>query len=1251
MRILNIAFQNLNSLEGRWEIDLERPEYAASGIFAITGPTGSGKSTILDAVCLALYGETPRLGKITQSSNHIMSRTTGICMAEVLFEVDGERYRCCWEQNKAREKVDGKLQQPRHKLFRLDKDGNGISIADKTREVESLVESLTTMDFKRFTQSMMLAQGRFAAFLQADGDERSPLLEQLTGTEIYTSISKRVHEREREEKLRLAALDEALASCRLLNSEEERELQEAFQAHLEKGRLAAVEEQSLRASLALVTEAETLDELHSDLLAEQARLEEQEALLLPERERLALAQKAEKTAPACQTARLYRQEQRQDSDAAQKMEDELPLLQEGLVLREQDRHRTADALAAERRSLDDLRELLRTVRELDTLLKACRKDLAEKKAGLEAKGQARSALLAEIGALDTARDEDLATLEALDARLKEKAGDAGLAEAFTGLQARASQISSQSDRMAVRARSIEEKKAGLEASRQACLAHSAGTEQILRRETSCRERLEAAERDLEAVLAGTDISTLRKGKEHASERKTALAAMKEAVDLKLAEEEAATGLEELLVEQEKEASRLQATISEGQRLKTSLLREQQALREAVDMAKKVLSFEEERRRLTDGAPCPLCGSADHPFALGNVPSPDNKQIELQRCERDMARLQEELEGHSARRAGLDSDIAHIRRAIAEKTASALRLADRMRDAARAFSPAIKAAIDAGSLGGAELDEEERHLLAAMLGEAKALPGLLGQMADATERRFTDLSARLEQAEQKEGSLSSVRKALAEAQTAVAAASAETHRLEQERTRRQTELAGLENEQAQDEALHEKDLDELRTALLPFGALLSEEKGLSRIMQALDQRRTHYAALLQQEQEVREALSQREKQRALLVERMDSLSRDEAALRVAVLALEDTASRHSAQRAALFGDKDADSEEAAASARLLDAEAREAETRRLAEESRQRLTAQRSRLAAIRQRMEERTAKLQDAESIAAALREAQGFADEEACLAALLGHDEKAALERRCRGLDDAKLSVRTRLRDCQSKRAALSALPEEPRPALEGRLASVVTSREDIQRTLGSLEQRRKENEEQKAKAGDLAGQRERQAAEHKRWAALNGLIGSSEGKTFRNYVQGLTFSRLLRLANRQLSTMSDRYTLVPDASQPLSLNVIDRYQADRVRSSRSLSGGESFLVSLSLALGLAQMASRNVSVDSVFLDEGFGTLDEETLNTALDMLSSLRNKGKLIGIISHMQAIRDRVTVNIRVEQTGGGRSRISGPGVRRI
>jgi len=138
---------------------------------------------------------------------------------------------------------------------------------------------------------------------------------------------------------------------------------------------------------------------------------------------------------------------------------------------------------------------------------------------------------------------------------------------------------------------------------------------------------------------------------------------------------------------------------------------------------------------------------------------------------------------------------------------------------------------------------------------------------------------------------------------------------------------------------------------------------------------------------------------------------------------------------------------------------------------------------------------------------------------------------------------------------------------------------------------------------------------------------------------------------ANQQLARMSDRYLLVHDKANPLELNVIDNYQAGEERSTKNLSGGESFLVSLALALGLSQMASHKVQVDSLFLDEGFGTLDENALDTALESLASLQQTGKLIGIISHVAALKDRISTQIIVTPQNGGKSTITGPGISNI
>jgi len=153
-----------------------------------------------------------------------------------------------------------------------------------------------------------------------------------------------------------------------------------------------------------------------------------------------------------------------------------------------------------------------------------------------------------------------------------------------------------------------------------------------------------------------------------------------------------------------------------------------------------------------------------------------------------------------------------------------------------------------------------------------------------------------------------------------------------------------------------------------------------------------------------------------------------------------------------------------------------------------------------------------------------------------------------------------------------------------------------------------------------------------------LNGLVGSADGSKFRRFAQGLTLAHLVYLANQQLNKLHGRYQLQRNESDTLALEVIDTWQADAVRDTKTLSGGESFLVSLALALALSDLVSAKTSIDSLFLDEGFGTLDNDTLEIALDALDNLNASGKTIGVISHIDTLKQRIGVQIEVKKVSG-------------
>jgi exonuclease SbcC len=161
--------------------------------------------------------------------------------------------------------------------------------------------------------------------------------------------------------------------------------------------------------------------------------------------------------------------------------------------------------------------------------------------------------------------------------------------------------------------------------------------------------------------------------------------------------------------------------------------------------------------------------------------------------------------------------------------------------------------------------------------------------------------------------------------------------------------------------------------------------------------------------------------------------------------------------------------------------------------------------------------------------------------------------------------------------------------------------------------------------------------------WQKLRELIGSHDGAKFRKYAQSISLDILTRHANRHLTRLSDRYRIRRDTSETLNLQVEDLDQAGVRRPMASLSGGESFLVSLALALGLSDLAGRTVRIDSLFVDEGFGTLDPETLEIAIAALETLRQDHKTVGVISHVGLLKERISTQIVVEKHAGGVSAI--------
>ncbi|MEN6326346.1 MAG: SbcC/MukB-like Walker B domain-containing protein [Syntrophomonas sp.] len=362
---------------------------------------------------------------------------------------------------------------------------------------------------------------------------------------------------------------------------------------------------------------------------------------------------------------------------------------------------------------------------------------------------------------------------------------------------------------------------------------------------------------------------------------------------------------------------------------------------------------------------------------------------------------------------------------------------------------------------------------------------------------------------------------------------------------------------------------------------------------------------------------------------------------------------SLERQGLFADKNPDEEEKRLADFVQDAEKEQAKASDSLRQAQLELKNLKEKIETITVSTQARAGDLTQMEQALVTRLTRLGFADEADYRNSCLDEQVFAALQNTAENLKHEQLEISTLIQDKsealrgEREKRITEQLPGE----LQHNLSSCEADIGEIQREIGALKLRLDEDEQARQSQAELMKNINTQTRELTRWDTLHALIGSADGKKYRNFAQGLTFQTMIAYANRQLSKMTDRYLLATDNSELLGLSVIDNYQAGEIRSTKNLSGGESFIVSLALALGLSSMASHNVRIDSFFLDEGFGSLDEYALDTALETLAGLHQDDKIIGVISHVPALKERINAQIQVIPQTGGRSMISGPGCEKV
>lgn len=1227
MRILQVRFNNLNSLSGEWEIDLTHPAYASDGIFAITGPTGAGKTTILDAICLALYGSTPRLNKVTKGVNEIMSRQTGECFAEVTFETQAGRYRCHWSQHRARKKPGGDLQPPKHEIANAD---SGEILEAKIKGVADQIEAATGMDFERFTRSMLLAQGDFAAFLQAEPDKRAPVLEQITGTEIYSQISIRVHECRTDERKKLDALQAELDGMQLLTSEDEQQLTESL---AQKSQQDTELTQQIAQKSQSITWVEGIGRLEAELRTlEQTKTEWQTRFdaFAPEQERLRFASQALELSADYATLTSTRKEQETDRGSLGDCQALLPGRTDAAKQAEKDMKVASEQLAVQKTEQQTLLPVIRKVHELDL-------KIAEKGAPIKAMRNSIAELSSSLDILQTKQKSDLEDLanqrkdlEELQALLTASQTDGKLIEDLTGLRSQFDTLKSLADLRTDKLNEATQAEAQLQEALSAWQEQTTSLDNEKRKLKETQSALTEKQGELLKALEGKEPAAWRKCQSELTAQQELIGNALEAVGSLSKSQQISAQLDSRRTTLQQEESTLTNSLTINVEKQDSIEKEVELLETQLTLLKRIEELEEARTRLQDGEPCPLCGAKDHPFAEGNTPAPDETRQRL-------AMLRAELKSATSEIADLRVKIAHVSKDLEQVATSYTEHANKMGEARELISDNCS-----------KLNVEPK-LSASDPELSKELEGL----KDKNARELTYITSILETVECIENEVSTLRDSQEKAKDSVGEKERDFLTVTHKKDSAQQLLGRLKEEAAEYSQRQEQLLVILEKESKAYGIAALSVDTLDAAHEQLVVRRDQWVLRSSQKKEIEQAISRLEIQTRHQDEQSLKTENDIKKQQEQLSGLQRAQEAFCLERQALFGDKNTDDEEARLSRAIELADKELESARHKLSTSNQELNQLKAKIEALEKAITVRDIQLNSLNESFVAQLHASGFTNEENYNSACLPEGERKQLAQQSQKLADEKTELtsakreKSRLLETERKKQ----LTEQPLDELKELLAELIASQKILQQEIGGIRQKLENNETLKQYQMERAQAIEAQKRECSRWDLLHELIGSSDGKKYRNFAQGLTFEMMIGHANRQLQKMTDRYLLYRDNSQPLELNVIDNYQAGEVRTTKNLSGGESFIVSLSLALGLSSMASKNVRVDSLFLDEGFGTLDEEALDTAIDTLAGLQQEGKLIGLISHVPTLKERISSQIQVVPQTGGRSIISGPGCGRV
>jgi len=1214
MKILKIELQNLNSLKSDSPIviDFENELFKDVGLYAITGSTGAGKTTILDAITIALYHSVPRFNNSKGTLLDVVSHGATDAFSRVTFENENSIYEAYWGMRLASK--NGKLLvNPQEEVSLKNLTSNTIVSSQKRAVCEDVIR-VTQLDYDQFLRSVMLAQGEFASFLTAKGPEKGRLLEQITGEEIYKKIGQAILDRKAKEENILREIQSKINADDVLSEED-------------KIQLTTKDKELNVQILAVEKEMNSIQTIVNWYLKSKELTDESEKLELDSKaviiefenhkaefELLDLNEKAE---PFKELIQNFNRNEK----ASLEKTNQLRILEEQLTQLKPEIERFTDLTKKQNEKLeladknyDDWQPKFDLVTKLDGQLKneadnqqKSKKLLDEVQRELKLLSDEKSECsnLSKEAEKNIKIDEDFVTQNKFltDVNQEISSWTSALATLKGNKEALNKNIST-----------IEQKKKEVETTK----SELSSNKELLDSKIAEIEKIDKEITSINVKLAKNNLTDLLAEEKRLSE---IISKWKQLKTFSVQYLKETKELERAQTQKGKLSADIDTLKKELETKSKEILTHEKLVEKAqkiYELEKSISKYEDDRHNLFAGQPCGLCGSKEHPF------TEHLESVGVSESFFELNEISKELEILKNSKSALEKKEIQFTTNSEILSQQIIAFNDELKEIK---SNAKQLELDTELSNSTKIEIEINQSTAKLTAIAKQTESAqqLQSQKDKLSEDFKIQNQSIEALKTKDASLGEkIKNLTAEVESKQISINELTETCAKSESELKEKLARFNYEfpSIEDTILF---IQEIEGKITQFNLT---QKNLDKLKSDLRVYKNSLIDVEKRTETSEKSLNEHKKSISESETKSDQLKKD----RIAILPLEITveSKRNSLQLV---------------SKGLTD------KFELSKKELQNQLDLQREKEAIKLENKKEQVVLKTEHNSLKTTL-DAQisesSFESKEAIEKALLSREEKLKYTQNKERIKEKQLRLKT-LKDTnlkaiekQNEMKTFETTEVESKTLFE----DLKIKRDGFSAEKGEVREAFRKDQEIKDRNQEVYKQIEAQDAICNVWRELFKIIGNSKD-AFNVYVQRLTLKYLLDLANVHLFKLNKRYSLKMEEDykpkEELNFNLIDHYQTDQARLVDTSSGGEKFIISLALALGLSDLASKNVKIDSLFIDEGFGTLDKDTLETVISTLETLQSQGKMIGIISHVENLKERIPTQIMISKKSNGVSEV--------